>query len=87
MSVWQDKYFSRQLHIYEKKMPNLTHTYCKKAIRVARCRFGGINISPANNNLLVLVGRIINPTKPYMYSLLLENKTTSIYSHLTRNKQ
>ncbi len=36
---------------------------------------------------MVLVGRIIHPTKPYMYSLLLENKPTSIYSHLTRNKQ
>ncbi len=28
--------------------PTSTHTYCKKAIRVSRCRFGGINISPAN---------------------------------------
>ncbi len=36
---------------------------------------------------VVLVGRIIHPTKPYMYSLLLENKPTSIYSHLTRNKK
>ncbi len=45
-----------------------------------------INISPTNNNLLVLVERIINPAKPYMYSLLLENKTTTIYSHLARNE-
>ncbi len=36
---------------------------------------------------MVLAGRIIHPTKPYMYSLLLENKPTSIYSHLTRNEQ
>ena len=28
--------------------PTSTHTYCKKAIRVSRCRFGRINISPAN---------------------------------------
>jgi hypothetical protein len=31
MWVWQDKYFSRQLHIYEKKNPaepTSTHTYC-----------------------------------------------------------
>jgi hypothetical protein len=28
--------------------PTSTHTYWKKAIRVSRCRFGGINISPAN---------------------------------------
>jgi hypothetical protein len=36
---------------------------------------------------MVLAGRIIHPAKPYMYSLLLENKPTSIYSHLTRNKK
>ncbi len=34
-----------------------------------------------------LVGRIIHPTKPYMYPPLLENGPTSIYSHLTRNEQ
>ena len=28
--------------------PTSTHTYCKKAIRESRCRFGRINISPAN---------------------------------------
>ncbi len=28
--------------------PTSTHTYCKKAIRVSRCRFGGINISIVN---------------------------------------
>ncbi len=36
---------------------------------------------------MVLVGRIIHPAKPYMYSCLLENEPTSIYSHLTRNKK
>jgi hypothetical protein len=36
---------------------------------------------------MVLVGRIIHPAEPYMYSLLLENEPTSIYSHLTRNKK
>ncbi len=36
---------------------------------------------------MVLVRRIIHPAKPYMYSLVLENKPTSIYSHLTRNEK
>ncbi len=36
---------------------------------------------------MVLVGRIIYLAKLYMYSLLLESKPTSIYSHLTRNKK
>ncbi len=36
---------------------------------------------------MVLVGRIIHPAKHFMYSLLLENKPTSIYSHLTRNEK
>ncbi len=36
---------------------------------------------------MVLAGRIIHPAKPYMYSFLLENEPTSIYSHLTRNEQ
>ncbi len=36
---------------------------------------------------MVLVRRIICLAKLYMYSLLLENKPTSIYSHLTRNKK
>ena len=36
---------------------------------------------------MVLVGRIIHLAKLYMYSLLLENEPTSIYSHLTRNKK
>jgi hypothetical protein len=51
MYVWQDKYFSRQLHVYEQLFPakhTSTHTYWKKAIRVNRCRFGGINSSPVN---------------------------------------
>ena len=51
MWVWRDKYFSPQLHVYEKRFPakhTSTHTYWKKAIRVSRCRFGGINSSPAN---------------------------------------
>ena len=36
---------------------------------------------------MILVGKIIHPAKPFMYSLLLENQPTSIYSHLTRNTQ
>ena len=30
---------------------------------------------------MVLVGRIIHPAKPYMYPPLLENESTSNYSH------
>ena len=36
---------------------------------------------------MILVGRIIHPAKPYMYSLSLENEPTSSNSHLTRNKK
>ncbi len=36
---------------------------------------------------IVLVGRIIHPAKFYVYSLLLENEPTSIYSHLTRKEK
>jgi hypothetical protein len=51
MYVWRDKYFSRQLHIYRKLFSTKhtsTHTYWKKAIRVRKCWFGGINSSSAN---------------------------------------
>ncbi len=36
---------------------------------------------------MVLIGRIFHLAKPYMYSFLLENKPTAIYSHLSRNKK
>ncbi len=36
---------------------------------------------------MILVRRIIHPSKPYMYSLSLENKPTSSNSHLTRNEK
>ena len=36
---------------------------------------------------MILVGRIIHPAKPYMYSLSLENKPTSSNSHLTKNEK
>ena len=36
---------------------------------------------------MILVGRIIHPAKPYMYSLSLENEPTSSNSHLTRNEK
>ncbi len=36
---------------------------------------------------MILVRRIIHPTKPYMYSLSLENEPASSNSHLTRNEK
>ncbi len=36
---------------------------------------------------MVLISRIFHLAKLYMYSFLLENKPTSIYSHLTRNEK
>ncbi len=36
------------LRVFKRAKPTSTHTYCKKAIRESRCRFGRINISPAN---------------------------------------
>ena len=36
------------LRVFFRAKPTSTHTYCKKAIRESRCRFGRINISPAN---------------------------------------
>ncbi len=40
-----------------------------------------------SQTLMILVGRIFHPAKPYMYSLSLENEPTSSNSHLTRNKK
>ena len=46
--------------------PTSTHTYCKKAIRVSICRFGRINISPANFTSMKKKSR-----RTYIYSHLL----------------
>jgi hypothetical protein len=45
--------------------PTSTHTYCKKSIRVSRCRFGGINVSTANFTSMK------KKCRTYMYSHLL----------------
>ncbi len=46
--------------------PTSTHTYCKKAIRESRCRFGRINISPSNFTSMKKKSR-----RTYIYSYLL----------------
>jgi len=56
--------------------PTSTHTYCKKAIRVSRCRFGGINISIANFTSMKK-----KSCKTYIYSLLLHHEFNLIFSH------